>query len=194
MAGPTSSRWAGPATGCSISARSAAFADVDHDGDLDLFIAGWREGIPTRDGAAAPGTNARNQLLRNNGDGTFTDITAAAKVTGGPAAGVAVIPTDFDNRRDMDILVVHRGLPPTLFQNVRDGSFRDVAAEVGLPGAEPYTSVAAADVNKDGYPDFYFGRAGAPGILAMSDGAGHFVTAPGPVVDDPAAVQFVDVD
>jgi len=42
------------AVGGSISARSAAFADVDHDGDLDLFIAGWGEGIPTRDGPAGP--------------------------------------------------------------------------------------------------------------------------------------------
>ena len=41
---------------------------------------------------------------------------------------------------------------------MRDGTFRDVAGEVGLPGAGAYTRVAAGDVNKDGYTDFFFGR------------------------------------
>ena len=77
-------------------AKSAAFVDVDHDGDLDLFIVGFAAArVRIRDRA--------NQLLRNNGDGTFTDITAAAKVSGGAGRGIAVVPTDFDNRRDMDL-------------------------------------------------------------------------------------------
>ena len=143
--------------------------------------------------ALAPGL--ANQLLRNNGDGTFTDITAAAKVAAAPAAGVAIVPTDFDNRRDMDLLVVHRGRPPALFQNVRDGSFRDVAAEVGLPGADAYTSVAAADVNKDGYTDFFFGRADAPGDSG-DERRRTAASRPSPVgrrPPAPVAAQFVDV-
>jgi Tfp pilus assembly protein PilF len=167
-------------------ARSAAFSDVDHDGDLDLFIVGFDAG------AGAPA--AANQLLRNNGDGTFTDITAAAKVAGG-GRGIAVVPTDFDNRRDMDLLVVPRGRAPILFQNVRDGSFRDAAADARLPAAAEFTAVAAADVDKDGYTDFFFGKADAPGTFAMSDGSGRFVSSAAPAdTANAVATQFVDYD
>ena len=155
-------------------AKSAAFVDVDHDGDLDLFIVGF---------AAGPGPNpqtAANQLLRNNGNGTFTDITGAAGVSGGAGRGIAVVPTDFDNRRDIDLVVVARGVAPMLFQNMRDGSFRDAAADARLPSAADYTSVAAADVNKDGYTDFFLGRSDGPGVLAMSDGSGRFASSPAP--------------
>jgi Tfp pilus assembly protein PilF len=170
--------------------RSAAFADVDHDGDLDLFIVGFQSA------AASPNPQASaNQLLRNNGDGTFTDITATAKVAGGGAAGIAVVPTDFDNRRDMDLLIVSRGGAPVLFQNVRDGSFRDAAADARLPPAGAYSAVAAADVNKDGYTDFFFGSSDGPGTFATSDGSGRFVSAPAPASTAGAvASQFVDYD
>ncbi|MEO8076265.1 MAG: CRTAC1 family protein, partial [Acidobacteriota bacterium] len=160
--------------------RSAAFLDADHDGDLDILIAGDR---------------APNQLLRNNGDGTFTDISAAAGVVAADAAGIAVVPTDFDNRRDLDMLVVRRGAAPLLLQNVRDGSFRDAAAASGLPREADYPAVAAGDYNKDGYPDFFFARAGAPGVFATSDGKGRFVTSAGPAASAGAiAAQFVDYD
>ena len=118
-------------------ALSAAFVDVDHDGDLDIFIAGFADLSQTPpvdsnrtlmfpdDFPAAP-----NLLLRNDGNGKFTDITAEAKV-GGPGHAVAVVPTDFDNHRDIDLLVVNYGAAPALFSNQRDGTFRDVAAEAG---------------------------------------------------------------
>jgi Tfp pilus assembly protein PilF len=170
-------------------ARSAAFTDIDHDGDLDLFIVGHEAGS----GQSAQGP--LNQLLRNNGDGTFTDITAAAKVGGGPGRGMAVVPTDFDNRRDMDLLVVPNGPAPVLFQNVRDGSFRDAAADARLPPASAFTSVAAGDVNNDGYTDVFFVKADAPGTFATSDGSGRFVTNVAPAATAGAmASQFVDYD
>src|SRR5207244_1849593 len=94
---------------------------------------------------------APNLLLRNDGNGKFTDITAQAKVAGSLARAVAVVATDYDNRRDIDLLLVNFGSPPTLFRNMRDGSFLDVAAESGLNLKGPFTSVAAGDLNKDGY-------------------------------------------
>ncbi|MEO8520906.1 MAG: FG-GAP-like repeat-containing protein [Acidobacteriota bacterium] len=175
------------------AARAAAFVDVDHDGDLDLFIVGGlRAGAP---GAGAAAATAPNQLLRNNGDGSFTDITAEARVASGDAAGVAVVPTDFDNRRDIDLLVVRRDARPVLFQNVRDGSFRDAAEEAGLPGAGAYTAVAAGDINKDGFTDFFFGRADGPGTFVLSDGRGRFVSKPAPGDTAGAvAAQMLDYD
>ncbi len=72
-----------------------------------------------------------NQLWRNIGDGSFKDISEIAKINL-PSRAVAVIPTDYDNRRDVDLLVLNRGGKPNLFRNLRDDTFRDVAAEVGL--------------------------------------------------------------
>ncbi|HEY7169878.1 MAG TPA: FG-GAP-like repeat-containing protein [Vicinamibacterales bacterium] len=161
---------------------AAAFVDVDHDGDLDVVIAG----LADLDAAGADAQRPRVfpdgfppaplRLLRNNGNGTFTDITAAAKLDARTHA-VAIIPTDFDNRRDVDLLVVNHGAAPLLFQNLRDGTFRDVASDTGLTAALgsqlDIRSASAADVNKDGYPDVLFGRADGS-VLALSDGRGRF--------------------
>jgi tetratricopeptide (TPR) repeat protein len=182
-------------------ALSVTFADVDHDGDLDIFIAGFADltktsaGGPDRvlnfpaDFAAAP-----NLLLRNNGNGKFTDITAAAKVAG-PNRAVAVVATDYNNRRDIDLFVLNYGSPPALYSNMRDGTFRDVAADVGLTAKDLFTCVAAGDVNKDGFTDFFFGRADGPGLFAISDGREHFRLMAAPAGSkDASAAQFIDYD
>ncbi len=188
--------------GFSRLALSAAFVDVDHDGDLDIFVPGFVDfaktptGDPNRmlvfpdDFSGAP-----NLLLRNDGNGKFTDITTAALVAGSGGHAIAVTPTDYDNHRDIDLLVVNYGAAPVLFSNQRDGSFRDVASEVGLNIKGGFTCVAAADVNKDDYTDFFFGKADGPGLFAVSDGKGHFVTAPAPGESAGAiAAQFLDYD
>src|SRR6266850_2836958 len=160
---------------------SCAFLDFDHDGDLDIFI-----------------TGPPNILFRNNGNGTFTDITETARVTGQKSftGSGAVVPTDFDNRRDIDLFVLNRKEnPPALFRNLRDGAFADVATEVGLGQRGQYTCVAAGDVNKDGFTDFFLGRADAPGILAISTGNAHFRLLPAPPGTKEAnAAQFIDYD
>ncbi|HKS11329.1 MAG TPA: FG-GAP-like repeat-containing protein [Pyrinomonadaceae bacterium] len=153
----------------SSSSRSAAFVDVDHDGDLDLFT-----------GAV---------LLRNDGDKTFSDQTAAAKLTDKIAAR-AVVPTDFDNRRDIDLLVAS-GEKISLYRNLRDGTFRDVAQETGLAAVEGAAVIAAGDVNKDGYTDFYFAN-GGNNRFALSDGKDRFRITQAPGASD--AAQFVDYD
>jgi cytochrome c-type biogenesis protein CcmH/NrfG len=152
------------------ASRAAAFVDVDHDGDLDIFIPG-------------------NVLLRNNGDGTFSDQTAAAKVADKISAR-GVVPTDFDNRRDVDLLVAATE-KISLWRNMRDGTFRDVAAETGLGDIEGSGCVAAGDVNKDAFTDFYFAK-GGNGYFALSNGKERFqiMRAPG----DSDAAQFIDYD
>jgi tetratricopeptide (TPR) repeat protein len=157
---------------------AAAFVDSDHDGDLDIFV-------------------AAGLLLRNNGDGTFADVTAASKISPTSGRAVAVVPTDYDNRRDVDLLVVGDAGPPALWKNLRDGTFRNVAAEAGLGlkggGLGP---VAAGDVNKDGFTDFYFSRAEGAGEFALSDGRGRFRMNAWPIsqAGEPAAAQFLDYD
>ena len=165
--------------------RAAAFLDVDHDGDVDILLGGW----------SLPGSNrpATMRLLRNAG-GTFADVTAAAGLDDGSAV-VAIAPTDFDNRRDMDMLTVSNGERPKLFRNLRDGRFRDVAATVGLPDVGAYSSLSMADVNKDGFTDFFFGQERLPATWALSDGRGRFRLEAGPPGSEGAnAAQLFDYD
>ena len=160
--------------------RSAAWLDADHDGDLDLSR--WRPRAATR-------------LFRNNGKAVFADITAAAGL-GDRAAIAALVPTDYDNRRDIDLLLVRRRRRPLLYRNMRDGTFKDVAGEVGLAVDGAGGMAAAGDVNKDGYVDFFFARAAAPGLLALSDGRGRFAVSTADASRPPARqrAQFVDYD
>ncbi|MDX6288221.1 MAG: hypothetical protein QOH42_20 [Blastocatellia bacterium] len=192
------------------SSSSLAFVDVDHDGDLDIFIAGnmdlTKDFYSSGSGSAQSQLNRKeppgppNLLLRNNGNGTFTDFTVEAKVSGEGGHGFQVIPTDFDNRRDVDLLIANASTPPSLYRNLRDGTFRNVAAEVGLDLHGNYYSVAAGDINKDGYTDFYFGASESPSMFALSDGKGHFQlrSAPEPKGEPksaiPVAAQFIDYD
>ena len=83
-------------------ARALTAVDVDHDGDLDVVI------------------GDRVQLLRNNGNGAFSDITADAGLSAG-APVRAIVATDFDDRRDVDLLVLADGRAPALYRNLRDG-------------------------------------------------------------------------
>ncbi|MEQ1764629.1 MAG: FG-GAP-like repeat-containing protein, partial [Pyrinomonadaceae bacterium] len=156
---------------------TGALVDVDHDGDLDILLIG-----------------ASTKLLRNNGDGTFVDKTADAKIGAG-SRPVAVIPTDFDNRRDVDLLILSYGEKPRLYQNLRDTSFRDVGDGVGLNRVGKWTAAAAGDLNKDTYTDFFFGREDGPGLFAVSDGKGKFTLSDAPQQTSGAtSAQFADFD
>ena len=177
-------------------ASTAAFTDVDHDGDVDIFIAGLADLSQKTGQNVFPHSfsGAPDLLLQNDGTGKFTDVTATAGIKATRHA-VAVVPTDFNNRRDMDLLIVSHGTAPELFSNQRDGTFRNVARETGLPGDGRWISVAAGDVNKDGYTDFLFGRVDAAGLFAISDGKEKFKTVSAPSGTElTGASQFLDYD
>ena len=178
-------------------AVTAAFVDIDHDGDLDIFVAGLADvaGTPPGEALRFPEAYAPAPvlLLQNDGDGTFSDITAGAGF-GERSHALAVVPTDFDNRRDVDLFVLRRDAPPLLYKNLRDGSFRDVASELGLSAPGPFRSAATGDVNKDGYVDFFLGGDDVS-WLALSDGRGAFVVSEAPPAAAGAeAAQLTDYD
>ena len=158
---------------------TAAFVDVDHDGDLDIVSGGG--GL---------------QLLRNNGDGTFTDITKDAGLPsslGGQTTAI-VAPTDFDNRRDIDLIMAGGTGEMRLYRNMRDGTFRDATGDAGVAKQGGVLTLAIGDVNKDGYPDLFLGRRG-PGVLALSDGKGGFrLSTVAGEADAETAAQFFDYD
>lgn len=159
-------------------AHSAAFVDADHDGDLDIFVAG-----------------APNLLLRNNGQGKFADVSTTAGIAEPNGAAAGLVPTDYDNHRDVDLIVARETGAPLLFRNQRDGSFREVASEAGLKPTGSVSALAAGDINKDTYTDFFFARTDGPGLFAQSDGHQHFTMIVAPEATSGATVaQLLDYD
>ena len=127
----------------------AGFADIDNDGDIDLYIVN----IPhpfTQDASTDSKTDA---LYRNNGDGTFTDITRIAGV-GHQGYGMGCVFTDYDGDGSVDLYVTNYGAN-VLYRNNGDGTFRDVTKTAGV-GCELWSTGAAfADVDGDSDLDLY---------------------------------------
>ena len=118
--------------------------DYNNDGWLDLFVmrGGWE--FPMR-----------NSLLKNNGNGTFSDVTTAA----GLAMPAYPTPTaawaDFDNDGLVDVFVGNERAPAQLFRNKGDGTFTDVAAQAGVARTAFVKGATWGDYDNDGYPDLY---------------------------------------
>ncbi|MEJ2008573.1 MAG: CRTAC1 family protein [Acidobacteriota bacterium] len=133
-----------------------AWIDYNNDGLLDLYVANGRfvEGLTNH--SSPDGDNATNHLYRNNGDGTFTDVTLQAGVPGkGMGTGVTV--GDFDNDGYADIYVTGYNFS-ILYHNNGDGTFSDVTADAGVDN--PFFGVGAAflDYDRDGHLDLFVGN------------------------------------
>jgi enediyne biosynthesis protein E4 len=162
-----------------------AVADFDNDGLPDLFITGYPECA----------------LLHNNGNGTFTDVTARAGVknSGRWAAGAAWFDYDRDGLLDLIVTnyvefsfdqpkkcevngersycaqVAYKGMPLTLYHNDNDGTFTDVSARSGLNKMIGRgLGVVAIDFNDDGWPDLFIARDASPNLLLINKRDGTF--------------------
>jgi len=147
---------------------AAAFVDYDRDGDLDLFVCRYVEDDPSRIcrvRADAPrdycGPNRyrgiRDTLWRNDGDASFTDVTAAAGI-GGTAPGFGVVCIDLTDDGWVDIYVANDEKPNQLWVNQHDGSFVDEALQRGVAvngrgRSEASMGIAIGDTNDDGHTD-----------------------------------------
>ncbi|MBI1927333.1 VCBS repeat-containing protein, partial [Candidatus Poribacteria bacterium] len=127
----------------------AGFADYDNDGDLDLYIVNNPGPLHAKVTANSPG----NVLYRNNGDGTFTDVTAKAGV-GDRGYGMGCVWGDYDNDGDLDLYVTNYG-PNVLYRNNGNGTFTDVTAAAGVGDARWSTGAAFGDYDNDGDLDLY---------------------------------------
>lgn len=141
--------------------------DFDHDGDLDLFSG-----------------RTSTTMYRNNGDGTFTDVTAETFVktdtneaSTEQSAPAEVFSADFDDDGDIDIFVTHRETGCTFYNNLRQGKLRAVSAETGIPQDVHYTAAAAGDYDNDGDIDIFLATADRI-HLYQNRGDGSFVDDP----------------
>jgi hypothetical protein len=145
-----------------------AFVDFDHDGDVDLVVP--RAADVDRTAVAPSGAGeGRTLVFRNNGNGTFAEVAAARGLTG-TGANVALVPTDFNNDRAVD-LVVTGGGTPTLFLNPREGPFKTMPWPTGAPAAASLGAVVL-DFDKDGWMDLAFTHASAPGVSLWRNAGG----------------------
>jgi tetratricopeptide (TPR) repeat protein len=132
-----------------------AFIDYDHDGDLDLYVSRYYS-----DARRFGGLPGANLMLRNNGNGTFTNVTEIVGLTS-PESSLGAIGTDFNNDRAID-LVVTGGRIPSLFTNPREGKFPQQPWAPQF--SAPTHGVAVFDFDHDGWMDLAFTKFGAPGL------------------------------
>jgi len=147
------------------------FLDMDKDGDLDLYVSNYLEfsyekhvsctthGVPVyanpRHYPAVPDT-----LYRNNGDGTFTDVSAESGVGLHAGWGMGIVCGDYDNDGDTDVFIGNDVAENFLFQNDGTGKFEEVGLLTGaaydLHGDEQGSmGVDCGDYNNDGWLDFF---------------------------------------
>jgi hypothetical protein len=130
-----------------------AFFDYDHDGWLDVFVPSG-----TRLEGFAPGQEPTNRLYHNNRDGTFTDVTAKARLRHtGWCYGVCV--GDYDNDGHDDLFLTYFG-KNVLYHNNGDGTFTDVTEKAGLLESRPRygTGCTFVDYDRDGCLDLFISR------------------------------------
>jgi hypothetical protein len=187
----------GEATELKASGFTSAWADVDGDGDLDLFAGGPALELPTL-----------SHVFRNDG-GRMAEV-AGPPLDNGKSNPAAALWADFDNDGDLDLLVANNDLSraqkyqpaeheaPVLYRN--DGGWRFVATSAGALGAPGVNGFCAAmgDVDNDGDLDVFIGQSRGRDRLFLNDGAGRFVEAAdfhSPEHKDLAGgAAFVDLD
>ena len=169
---------------------SAAFLDYDNDGHLDLFVCNYL----TYDEANLPCTfydgkpycsikkfkGSASRLFRNNGDGTFADVSEKAGIANSTGKGLGVIALDYDNDGRVDIFQANDATANFLFHNQGDGTFAEVALEAGVAfdpngGARGGMGVDAEDLDGDGLLEIFVANFSAEtNALFHNDGEGVF--------------------
>ena len=138
--------------------------DYNNDGHMDIFVqrGSWLlQPMPI-------------SLLRNNGNGTFTDVTREAGL-GEPVSSHSGLWADFDNDGFLDLFLCCENGPNRLYHNKGNGTFEEVAAKAGVQGRGEFTKAAAwLDFDNDGYPDLFVNNIKGPSQLFHNNRDGTF--------------------
>jgi hypothetical protein len=138
--------------------------DYNNDGNIDIFV-------PRGAWVGAP---VRPSLLRNNGNGTFTDVTRAAGLDGA-LNSISACWADYDNDGLLDLFVCCEKQPNRLYRNRGDGTFEEVAARAGVAGNGLHTKGATwIDFDNDGYPDLFVNILNGTAVLYRNNRDGTF--------------------
>jgi hypothetical protein len=137
--------------------------DYNNDGWLDLFVmrGGWDYPM-------------RNSLLKNNQDGTFTDVTAESGLDTGAFRTHSATWADFDNDGFVDLFIGHEYDQSQLFRNKGDGTFVDVSRKAGVDKVAFTKGAAWGDYDNDGYADLYVSNFGEENFLYHNNRNGTF--------------------
>ena len=119
-------------------------ADYNNDGCMDILVlrGGWQVPMPL-------------SLLRNNCDGTFTDVTRESGLGDHLFATQTAAWADIDNDGWLDLFVADEQGPSQMYHNRGDGTFENISLGAGIDRTQFTKGVVAADYDNDGYPDFY---------------------------------------
>jgi len=172
-------------------AVAAGWFDYNNDGLLDLLVVNYLNYDLKTAAACSVGKlptycspndfqGTPNILYRNNGDGTFTDVSAASHIGQYVGKGMGVAFADYDGDGFTDIFISNDTYPNFLFHNNGDGTFTDQASDAGVAYNETGKTVAGMgadfrDLNNDGLPDiFHTAMFGDTFSLYANEGKGQF--------------------
>ncbi|MCP4834781.1 MAG: hypothetical protein GY895_08435 [Phycisphaera sp.] len=129
------------------------FGDIDHDGSVDAFV----------------GRRGPDMLWLREEDGGWRDATKTAGIAGGDHLTVDGLMIDADHDGDLDLVAIAYDGPDRLWNNDRDGSFRDIAPEAGIGGDEGSLHVVAADLDGTRDLDLLIIREDPPHLVHLND-------------------------
>jgi tetratricopeptide (TPR) repeat protein len=140
--------------------------DYNNDGCTDILVLR---------GAWQPSNAAqRKSLLRNNCNGTFTDVTKESGLAEPATNTQTAVWADIDNDGFLDLFVGNESGPSQLFLNKGDGTFKDISHAAGIDRTHFVKGVAAADYDDDGYVDFYVTITDGANLLYHNNRDGTF--------------------
>lgn len=166
--GKFSDRSAQSGLGGQLGGLNLVQTDYNNDRRPDIFVlrGGWE--FPMR-----------NSLLRNNPDGTFTDVTGQSGLAVPAFATQTAAWADFDLDGQLDVFVGNEFAPSQLFRNQGDGTFTEVARSAGVDHAAFTKGAVWGDFDNDRYPDLYVSNYAEKNFLYRNNGDGTFTNVAG---------------